>query len=151
MRVVERTGDATGQPDRLLDRELLLPLEAPPQRFGFHVRHYVVDQAARLAGIEQRQDVRVLQVGGYPDLTQEALDPEHGGELGAQHFQGDVAIVLEIPREIYGRHATGTDLAFDSVVLGKGRPETFERIGHSVPNVPPGEWSGQREPARAAR
>src|SRR5207237_8226665 len=63
---------------------LLLPVEAVPQRFAFHVRHHVVDQAARLAGIEQRQDVRVLQVGGHPDLAQEALDSrseEHTSEL----------------------------------------------------------------------
>src|SRR5439155_2097299 len=37
-------------------REFLLALEALSQRFAFHVRHDIVDQAARLAGIEQRQD-----------------------------------------------------------------------------------------------
>src|SRR6266702_4631222 len=137
MRVVERTGDATGQPDRLLNRELLLPLEAPPQRFAFHVRHHIVDQAAYLAGIEQRQDVRVLQVGGDSDLTQEALDPEHRGDLGTQHLQGDGAIVLQIPGEIHGRHATGADLTLDSIALGEGRPETFQRIGHASPRYRP--------------
>src|SRR5882762_5730622 len=105
MRVVERAGDAGGKTDRLLDRELPLSLEPLPQRFAFHVRHHVVDQAAGLAGIEQREDVGVLQMCGYPDLTEEALDPEHSGELGAQHLQGDVAIVLEITREIHGGHA----------------------------------------------
>ena len=139
MRVVERTGDAAGEPERLVDRELLLPLEPLPQRFAFHVRHHIVDQAARLAGIEQRQDVRVLQMGGDPDLTQEALDSEHGGELGAQHLQGDGAIVLQIPGEIHGRHATGADLTLDSVVLGEGRPETFQRIGHGVRRYRPGK------------
>src|SRR5206468_10023864 len=68
------------------------------------------------------------------DLTQEALDPEHRGELGAQHLQGDFAIVLQVPGEIHGRHATGTDFKLDWVVLGEGRPDTFERIGHGVPS-----------------
>jgi len=48
----------------------------------------------------------VLQVGGDPDLTQKALDAEHCGELGAQHFQGDVATVLQVPCQIYGRHGS---------------------------------------------
>jgi len=56
VRVVERAGHAGGERERFLDREFLLALEALSQRFAFHVRHDIVDQAARLAGIEQRQD-----------------------------------------------------------------------------------------------
>ena len=145
VRVIECTGDATGQPDRLLDGQVLLSLEAVPQRFTCHVRHHIVDQAPGLAGIEQWQDVRVLQPGGHPDLTQEALDAEHGGELGTQHLQGDVAIVLEIACQIYRCHATGTDFTLDSVVLGEGRPETFERVGHGIPT-----YRAAKRAARAA-
>src|SRR2546425_11369360 len=46
---------------------------------------------------------------------------------------------LQIPGEIHGRHATGTDLTLDSVVLGEGRPETFQRIGHGVRRYRPGK------------
>ena len=139
MRVVERLGDVGGEAHGFVDRELLLPLEALPQRFAFHIGHHVVDQAAGLAGIEQRQDMRVLQVGGDPDLTQEAIDPEHGGELGAQHLHGDVTVVLEIPGAVHGRHAAGAELAIDGVVLREGRLETLPHVGHGVPRYRAGK------------
>ena len=144
MRVVERRGDVGGEADGFVNRELPLPLEPTPQRFAFHVGHHVVDQAAGLAGIKQRQDMRVLQVGGDPDLTQEAIDPEHGGELGAQHLHGDVTVVLEIPGEVHGRHPTGAELTFNGVLLGEGSLETLPHVGHGVSKYGSGKRAAMR-------
>ena len=46
-----------------------------------------------LSAIEQRQDVRVLQVGGGLDLAQEPLGADHRGELRPQHLDRDLAVV----------------------------------------------------------
>ena len=34
----------------------------------------------------------MLQVGGDLDLAQEALGAERGGQLGAEHLDGDLAV-----------------------------------------------------------
>ena len=144
MGVVERRGDLDRQAHGLVHRQLLLAADAVAERLALDEGHGepqvpVVDQAAGLAGIEQRQDVRVLQMGGDPDLTQEAIDPEHGGEFGAQHLHGDVTVVLEIPGEVHGRHAAGAELAINGIVLGEGRLETLPHVGHGVPRYRAGK------------
>jgi hypothetical protein len=43
-----------------------------------------------------------------------------------QHLDGDVAIVLEVVREIHGGHAALAEFAFHSVSVGQARPEGFD-------------------------
>ena len=78
---------------RVGDRELPLAVEPVAQRLALDERHHIEQQAVGLARVEQRQDVRVLQVRGDLDLREEALGAEHGGELGVQHLDGDLAVV----------------------------------------------------------
>ena len=61
----------------------------------------------------------MLQVGGELDLGQEPLGADHGGELGAQELERDLAVVPEVLGEIDGGHAAGADLAFDPVAVGE--------------------------------
>ena len=53
-------------------------------------RHDVEEAAVRLARVEQREDVRVLEVGGELDLGEEPLGADHGGELGPQDLERDL-------------------------------------------------------------
>jgi hypothetical protein len=46
------------------------------------------------AGIKEREDVRVVQLCGDPDLAKEALGADGGGYLGAQHLERHQTIVL---------------------------------------------------------
>ena len=85
------------------------------------MRHHVIDEAAGLARVEERQDVRVLQVCGDADFAQEPLDAEQRRELGFQHLERDVAVVLQIARDVHGGHAAHAGLTLDGVVLGEGR------------------------------
>ena len=62
----------------------------------------------------------MLQVGGELDLGQEPLGAEHGAELGVQHLDRDLAVVLEVVREVDGGHAAGADLALEAVLVGQG-------------------------------
>ncbi len=80
--IVERARDLGGDPDRVVDRQLLLPDKPVAQRFAFDERHRIEEKAVGFARVEQRQDVRVLEVGGGSDLAQEPLGADHGGQLG---------------------------------------------------------------------
>src|SRR3989454_6670476 len=68
------------------------------------------------------------------DLPQEALGTERRGDLGTQHFDRHRAAVLQVPREIDGRHPAAPQLALERVAVGQGRAETIERRdGHPRP------------------
>jgi hypothetical protein len=62
--------------------ELLLAVEPVAQGLALDVRHHVVRGAVQLAAVDEPEDVRVLQAGDGPDLAQEALRADDGGELG---------------------------------------------------------------------
>ena len=66
----------------------------------------------------QRQDVRVLEIGGGLDLAQEPLGADHRGQLGAQDLDRDLAVVLEVLREVHRGHAA---LARAPARCGSGR------------------------------
>ncbi len=83
MRVVEGRRDLLGDPDRFLDRELRLAIELLAEGLALDVGHDVVEEPVGLTRIEQRQDVRVLEVGGGFDLLHEPFNAEHSRQLGA--------------------------------------------------------------------
>ena len=92
----------------------------------------------------------VVEAGGDPDLVEEPLGTEHGGQLGPQHLERDLAVVLEILGEIDRGHPALTQLALDPVAvdedgsrqrghvpklaLGGGGRHGREGIGHRVPD-----------------
>ena len=59
----------------------------------------------------------MLQARGGLDLDHEPLGAEDGGELRLQYFEGDLAIVLEVVREVDGRHAAGAELSRERVTI----------------------------------
>jgi hypothetical protein len=78
----------------------LFLLEPLTERFTINVRHHVVRPSAKLtrvfgdyAGIDQTQNVRVLQIGGDLDLFEEPL-LQVRSELRMQNFYCDFAIVF---------------------------------------------------------
>ena len=127
VRVAERIGDFARDADRFVDRQLAVALEARAQRLAGDQRHHVVEQAVGLAAVEQRQDVRMLQARRGADLGEEALAAERRAQVGVQHLDGDVAIVLEIVREVHGGHAALAELAVEAVAVGEGGGEAVER------------------------
>jgi len=58
--------------------------------------------------------------GGDPDLLEEPLRAERGGELGAQDLEGDGTIVAEIVCQVDRGHAAASELALDAVAIGQG-------------------------------
>jgi hypothetical protein len=71
--------------------------------------------------------VRVLERGGGLDLLDEPVGAEHGGELGLEDLDGDLAVVAGVVREIDRGHAALTQLARDAVAVGEACPEALDR------------------------
>ena len=68
MSSLERTSHFGGNSDRLIDGELVIPVDPLPERLSFYEGHYVIEEAVSFPRIVKRQDVRVLQVGCGLDL-----------------------------------------------------------------------------------
>ena len=56
--------------------------------------------------------------------------PSDGGQLGLEHLDGDLAVVLEVVGEIDRGHAALAQLALDPVGIGQGGLQATEEIGH---------------------
>ena len=63
----------------------------------------------------------MVEPGRDLDLGQEPLDAQHRAQLGPEHLERDLAVVLEVGGEVDGRHAAGAELALDPVALFQGR------------------------------
>ena len=57
------------------------------------------------------------------DLAEEALAGDRLRELRVKDLDRDVAIVLEIAREVDRRHAARAELALDAIPVGESRVE----------------------------
>jgi hypothetical protein len=84
----------------------------------------------RAPAVVQRQNVRVLELRRGLDLLQEPVGTDHGGQLGPQHLQCDLAVVLQIFGEIDGGHAAFAEAAFDAVAIGEGRGDLCGDFSH---------------------
>ncbi len=103
---------------------------------------------ARCACVKARQDVRVLQVGGGPDLTEKSLGADHRGQFGAQHVDRDLAVVLEVLGQIHRGHATLPELTLEGVAIGEACPERVKGHAHPPVGMRGERWC--RRPARRA-
>jgi len=61
MRLVQRTRRGPRDPERLLDRELVKSAQLLAERFSADVGHHVVEEPADLAGVDEGEDVGVLE------------------------------------------------------------------------------------------
>ena len=125
VREVEGRGDRAGKAQRLVERQLAFPLQALAQALALDVRHDVIEEAIRLARVDQRQNVGVLELCGEADLSEEPLGAEDSRKLGAQHLERDRAVVLHVPGQIDRRHPAAPELTLDRVTTREGRPHAF--------------------------
>ena len=126
--VVEGAGEEGGEAHGFIHRQLSLACQACAQ--GLAARHTASRSTATpvvSSGVEQRQQVGVLKVGGDLDLGEEALGADDGPEFGLEDLDGDEAIVLEVVREVDGGHAALPELALNAVAVGQGLREAVER------------------------
>ena len=87
--VMQRGGDLPDEAERLIDRELPLAGEPLAQRVARDEGHDVVEQVAiargrgHQPGIVERQDVRMVEPGGDPDLAGESVGAEQASRARA--------------------------------------------------------------------
>ena len=132
--VVERVGDLDRDLDGLLHSELLLPVELCPEGLAVDEGHDVVEKARGGARVEERQDLRMLECRGGGDLLDEALGAKDGSELGLEHLERDLALVLEVEGQVDRRHPARAELALDGVPVGERRGEPWIG-GHGPPTA----------------
>ena len=130
VRVVERLRNGDRETHGFVHGQLLLAVEPRAERFTFDERHDVKQQPLRLTAVEERQEVRMLQVGRDPDLGQEAFDAEHGAEFRVEHLDGDRAVVADVVRQVDRGHAAGANLAVKSVAIVQRRREPVHGVTH---------------------
>jgi len=130
VREVEGGGDRAGDAERLIERQLAVPLQALTETLALDVGHHVIEEPVRFPGIDECENVRVLELCREADLSQKPLGAEHGGKLGPQHLERDRAVVLEISGEVDRGHAAAAKLALDRVAVGERCLQTENRIDH---------------------
>ncbi len=131
----ERCGDFADDTDSELEWELPLVVEPLAQRLAFDEGHHVVEAAARLTGVEQGQDVRVVQPGSDADLAEESLGAERGGELQTEHFESHWAIMAQVVSPVDRGHAAQAGDVFDPVAAFEVGLQAIPGFGHE-PQLP---------------
>ena len=76
---------------------------------------------------------RVGELSGDLNLAEEPVRAEHRRQRGPKDLDRDVTVMLPVLGEEDMRHAPVAELALDRVVVGEGRLQPGERIGHAVP------------------
>src|SRR6185437_14289072 len=117
---------------RFIDAELRLAVELGAQRLAFDKRHYVVEESICAAAVKERQNIRMLQRRSGCDLLNEPVSAEYGRQFRLQYLDRDVAVVLDIVREVHVRHTTLTELALDRVPIYECGGESFGRSHRAV-------------------
>jgi hypothetical protein len=84
--------------------ERIPALDAIRQTLSFHERHHVEGEPVQLPGVDQRQDVRVLETCDEPDLLEESLRTRARRDRGHEHLDRDRTSVLEILGRIHDGH-----------------------------------------------
>ncbi len=125
VRVAERIGDFDQQPNRFVHGQLALTGQPLPQRLSLDVGHDVVEEPVGAARIEDAEDVGMLEPGRDLDLLSEPIGAEGGRQVGAQHLDRHLAVVLEVLGEIDRGHPARAEFPLDSVAVGQGCSETI--------------------------
>ena len=134
--VLQRVGRFPRDPERVLQRQLALPVQPTPERLPVDERHREPEEVRRAvlrshgAAVEDREDVGVLEAGGEADLALEAIGAEGGGDLGVEDLERDRAVVPQVLREIDRGHAPAPELPLERVSLPQRFTKCRDRIRH---------------------
>ena len=120
VRVMQRARHVGGDAHSVVHAELRLAIKLGPERLAVNERHHVEEKAVGGARIKQWQDVRMLERRRRRDLLHESLGAKHGGELGLQHLERDLALVLDVLGEIDRGHPALPKLTLDAVAIREG-------------------------------
>ena len=133
--IVERVGDLTSDAEGVVERELRLAFEAGAERLAVDERHDVEEErplrSARISGaaVIKRKDMGMVQARRDLDFAEEAIGAERRGELGAEDLHRNLAMMLQVFREIDGGHAAHAELTQQPVAVGERGGERRRNVG----------------------
>jgi hypothetical protein len=119
MGILQRGQNVAGDPQCLAQRDVPPLKESLSQRLPFDVRHGVPGSAFGLPGIEERQDVRMAELGDELDLPEETLRSQARRQLGMDHLQCDRPVLTAVVGQVHRGHAAPAQLALYSVPVGQ--------------------------------
>src|SRR3954447_10961054 len=79
----------------------------------------------------------MLQARFDTDFAQEPVGPDRQGELGPQHLDRHVSVVLPVVGEVHMGHASGPDLATELVTVRQGGPQAIKLVHRGGTHVRP--------------
>jgi hypothetical protein len=132
MSVVQRIGDLAGDPQRVVKLQLLLARQPGMKGLAIDEGHDIVEHALRFSGVEQRQNVRVVESSGYRDFTQEALGAYAGDDLRPHDLERHFAVMLLILGEENRSHATPAQLARNPIAVWKATSKWIDSDAHDA-------------------
>ena len=62
----------------------------------------------------------MLKLRSDADLPLESVRAEDGAQLGTQHLDRDLTVVLEVPGQVDGGHPAATELVLEAVAVAEG-------------------------------
>ena len=77
----------------------------------------------------------MLEIGRDLDLGQEALGPDHRGQLRLQDLERDLSVVLDVVGEVDGSHPALADVTLDAVPTFQRSVQTGSDVGHGGPRL----------------
>ena len=131
VRVTQCLGNFESNRNRIVNRELPLPLQSSGECFPLDVRHHVIQNAVRLTRVDEHQDVRMLQLRGELNLPQKAAASKRCSDLVTHDLDRDFAVVLQVMRQVNHGHATLAEKVLDGIVAGESGPQSFQLLRHS--------------------
>ena len=119
MRMLQRGQNVRNDTERIAKLHRATRREMIAQRFTRDVRHHEKGKAVGRSAVEQRHNIRMLQVGSQPDLIIEILASLASYDVGALHFERDRSAQQLVVREVDDGHAAGANLALYAIAPGQ--------------------------------
>jgi len=117
--VIESIGHFARYPDCVGERQLVFAIELGAKRFSLDERHGEPQPPCCFAGIENAEDVGMLQPRGKLDLTLESIRPNRLSDFSVQYLERNGAVVPKVRREEDYSISTSSDLMPDYVMAGE--------------------------------
>jgi hypothetical protein len=115
MGVCQGTRDVARNLNRIVDGELPLYAEAIAKGLPPHERQNAIRYVAHAPGVEQRQNMRMLEPCFDLDFLQEPLDPDRSRNFFPKDLDGDRTAMAPIDAFEHHGHPTSADLTGDVV------------------------------------
>jgi len=130
VRVLQPPGGFAPEAEGLGKRRGRRAVEPLTQVLALDVRHGEPEMACGLAGVEDGEDVRMLQPGGGVDLVEEPLGTHLDADLGAEHLERHRPPVADVLGQVDHGHPAAPELPLDGVAIAKRVAQGGAGRGH---------------------